>query len=48
MDIALKRLINRLRDFIIKSYQEKINKLIVVTGKGIHSQNEKDPYVQKI
>ena len=34
-------------DFIIKSYEEKINKLIVVTGKGIHSQNEKDPYVSK-
>ena len=34
-------------NFIIKSYQEKINKLIVVTGKGIHSQNEKDPYVSK-
>ena len=33
--------------FIITSYQEKINKLIVVTGKGIHSQNEKDPYVSK-
>ena len=33
--------------FIIKSCQEKINKLIVVTGKGIHSQNEKDPYVSK-
>ena len=34
-----------IEDFIIRSYQEKINKLIVVTGKGIHSQNEKDPYV---
>ena len=34
-------------DFIIKSYEEKINKLIIVTGKGIHSQNEKDPYVSK-
>jgi DNA-nicking Smr family endonuclease len=33
--------------FIIKSYQEKIYKLIIVTGKGIHSQNEKDPYVSK-
>ena len=33
--------------FIIKSYHEKINKLIVVTGKGIHSQNEKNPYVSK-
>jgi DNA-nicking Smr family endonuclease len=36
-----------IENFIIKSYQEKINKLIVVTGKGIHSQNEKDPYVSK-
>ena len=36
-----------IEDFIIKSYKEKINKLIVVTGKGIHSQNEKDPYVSK-
>ena len=36
-----------IEDFIIKSYQEKINKLVVVTGKGIHSQNEKDPYVSK-
>ena len=25
----------------------RVNKLIVVTGKGIHSQNEKDPYVSK-
>ena len=36
-----------IEDFIIKSFQEKINKLVVVTGKGIHSQNEKDPYVSK-
>ena len=36
-----------IESFIIKSYEENINKLIVVTGKGIHSQNEKDPYVSK-
>ena len=36
-----------IESFIIKSYQENINKLIVITGKGIHSQNEKDPYVSK-
>ncbi|MDA8705956.1 Smr/MutS family protein [Candidatus Pelagibacter bacterium] len=36
-----------IESFIIRSYQEKINKLIVVTGKGTHSQNEKDPYVSK-
>ena len=33
--------------FIIKSYEEKVYKIIVVTGKGLHSQNEKDPYVSK-
>ena len=34
-------------NFISKSYEEQISKLIIVTGKGIHSQNEKDPYVSK-
>jgi DNA-nicking Smr family endonuclease len=34
-------------NFIIRSYEEQIGKLIIVTGKGIHSQNEKDPYVSK-
>ena len=33
--------------FILESFREKISKLIVVTGKGLHSQNEKDPYVSK-
>ena len=36
-----------IEDFIYQSYHEKINKIIVVTGKGLHSQNEKDPYVSK-
>ncbi len=36
-----------IEEFIYQSFSEKINKLIVVTGKGIHSQNEKDPYVSK-
>ena len=31
--------------FIHESFKEKVNKLIVVTGKGLHSQNQKDPYV---
>ena len=33
--------------FIVDSYSQGINKLIVVTGKGLHSQNEKDPYTSK-
>jgi len=44
---TLKEANKSIENFIIKSYQEKINKLKVVTGKGIHSQNEKDPYVSK-
>ena len=31
--------------FIFESYQAGINKLIVITGKGLHSQNDKNPYV---
>ncbi len=34
-------------DFITKSFLDRVNKLIVVTGKGIHSDNEKNPYVSK-
>ena len=33
--------------FIKKSYEDKIQKLIIVTGKGLHSNNEKDPYISK-
>ena len=36
-----------IESFITKSYEDGINKLIVVTGKGLHSQNEKDPYISK-
>ena len=34
-------------DFINKAFSENINKLIIVTGKGLHSENEKDPYVSR-
>ena len=33
--------------FIISSFLDNVSKIIVVTGKGLHSQNEKDPYVSK-
>ena len=36
-----------IENFIIKSYLNHVNKIIVVTGKGIHSNNEKNPYVSK-
>ena len=34
-------------DFIINSYKNEVKKIIVVTGKGLHSDNEKNPYVSK-
>ena len=36
-----------IKNFIRKSYEDKVHKLIIVTGKGLHSSNEKDPYVSK-
>ncbi len=37
----------KIKDLIINAYNQRINKLIIVTGKGLHSQNDKDPYVSK-
>ena len=34
-------------DLIRDAYNKDISKLIIVTGKGIHSDNEKDPYISK-
>ena len=36
-----------IQSFISKAYKDKVSKLIVVTGKGIHSNKEADPYVSK-
>ena len=39
---------NKEIDYLIRqSYKNGINKLIIVTGKGLHSEHEKDPYVSK-
>ncbi len=35
------------KKFINNSFIEGINKLIIITGKGLHSENEKNPYVSK-
>jgi len=37
----------KIENIINKSYLEGVNKLIVITGKGIHSKNESDPFVSK-
>jgi len=38
---------NAIEEFILKAFEEGLSKLIIVTGKGIHSDVEKDPYVSK-
>jgi len=38
---------NKIKKLIINSYDSGVSKLIIVTGKGLHSQNDKDPYVSK-
>ena len=37
----------KIKDLIHEAYDQKISKLIIVTGKGLHSQNKKNPYVSK-
>ena len=38
---------NTIQKFINNSYDNGVSKIIVVTGKGLHSNVEKDPYVSK-
>jgi len=37
----------KIEDFINQNYLAGIKKLIVVTGKGLHSENDKNPYVSR-
>ena len=37
----------KIKDLILNAYENQITKLIIVTGKGLHSDNEKNPYVSK-
>ena len=45
--LTLEQANNTVENFINESFHQKVKKLVVVTGKGIHSENEKDPYVSK-
>ena len=38
---------NAIEKLINNSYEEGVSKIVVVTGKGLHSNVEKDPYVSK-
>ncbi len=34
----------KVESFINDCFDQKVSKVIIVTGKGLHSQNDKDPY----
>ena len=37
----------KVESFLIDCFDQKVFKVIIVTGKGLHSQNDKDPYISK-
>ena len=37
----------KVESFIIDCFDQKVSKITIVTGKGLHSQNDKDPYISK-
>ena len=37
----------KIEDLILDAFVKKIRKLTIVTGKGLHSNNKKNPYVSK-
>ena len=43
LDEANKKIYN----LIYQSFNNEVKRLIIVTGKGLHSQNVKDPYISK-
>ena len=47
MVLLYKRPIKLLKKLLTIHTENKVSKIIVVTGKGLHSNVEKDPYVSK-
>ena len=43
LDDANKKIFNLIND----AYNNEVGKITIVTGKGLHSQNDKNPYVSK-
>ena len=37
----------KVENFITDCFDRKVYKVIIVTGKGLHSQNDKDPYISE-
>ena len=45
--LTLEKANEYIKNFIIKSYKDKVNKINVITGKGTRSKNKYDPYIAK-
>ena len=37
----------KVESFLIDCFNQEVSRVIIVTGKGLHSQNDKDPYISK-
>ena len=44
---SLKNANNVIEEFIIQCFKNHVNKIIVITGKGLRSKNKENPYVSK-
>jgi len=45
--LSLQNANNTIEEFIIRCFEKRVNKIIVITGKGLRSKNDKNPYVSK-
>tara|TARA_A100000164_G_C21868887_1_gene754063 strand:- start:454 stop:867 length:414 start_codon:yes stop_codon:yes gene_type:complete len=37
----------KIKELIVEAYDKQVAKLIIVTGKGLHSNNKNDPFISK-
>ena len=44
---SLKNANNVIEEFIIKCFEKRVNKIIVITGKGLRSKYDENPYISK-
>ena len=44
---TLEKANQNIENFIKKAHEDKVRKLKIITGKGLHSNNEKNPYISK-
>ena len=45
--LSLQNANNILEEFITECFEKHVNKIIVITGKGLRSKNDENPYVSK-